>query len=116
MIRAKLYGLKSDGTYVPVVVDSGGKIQNAGSITIGEVTGPLTDAELRADPVEVTGTVAVTGGLTNAQLRATAVPVVLDAVSLGKLDDIIEALGALSAQLPAALTAGGNLKVEESGA
>ena len=124
MIRTQLYGLKSDGTYIPVTVDSSGKIQNAGEITIGEVTGPLTDTELRAEPVEVTGTVATTGGLTNAQLRATAVPVSLTGVATdAKLDDIIEALGSLetllttiSGQLPAALTVGGNLKVEESGA
>lgn len=38
------------------------------------VSGPLTDAELRATPVDVTGTVA-TGGLTDAELRATPVPV-----------------------------------------
>lgn len=38
------------------------------------VTGPLTDAQLRATPVPVSGTVA-TGGLTDAQLRASAVPV-----------------------------------------
>ena len=41
------------------------------------VTGPLTDAQLRATavPVSVPGTVTVTGPLTDAQLRATAVPV-----------------------------------------
>lgn len=38
------------------------------------VTGPLTDAQLRASPVPVSGTVS-TGGLTDAQLRASAVPV-----------------------------------------
>ncbi len=37
-------------------------------------TQPLTDDELRATPVPVSGTVA-TGGLTNAELRASAVPV-----------------------------------------
>lgn len=40
------------------------------------VTGPLTDTELRATPVPVSGTVS-TGGLTDTQLRATAVPVSL---------------------------------------
>lgn len=40
------------------------------------VTGPLTDTELRATPVPVSGTVA-TGGLTDTELRATAVPVSL---------------------------------------
>lgn len=38
------------------------------------VTGPLTDAQLRATPVPVSGTVS-TGGLTDTQLRATPVPV-----------------------------------------
>ncbi len=38
------------------------------------VSGPLTDAQLRATPVPVSGTV-ITGGLTDAQLRATPVPV-----------------------------------------
>lgn len=38
------------------------------------VTGPLTDTQLRATPVPVSGTVA-TGGLTDTQLRATPVPV-----------------------------------------
>lgn len=38
------------------------------------VTGPLTDSQLRATPVPVSGTVS-TGGLTDAQLRATPVPV-----------------------------------------
>lgn len=41
----------------------------------GAVTGPLTDAQLRAAAVPVSGTVAATGPLTDAQLRATAVPV-----------------------------------------
>lgn len=40
------------------------------------VTGPLTDTQLRATPVPVSGTVtATTGGLTDTQLRASAVPV-----------------------------------------
>lgn len=39
------------------------------------VTGPLTDAELRAVAVPVSGTVTATGPLTDTQLRATAVPV-----------------------------------------
>jgi hypothetical protein len=38
------------------------------------VTGPLTDTELRATPVPISGTVA-TGALTDAQLRATPVPI-----------------------------------------
>jgi hypothetical protein len=38
------------------------------------VSGPLTDAQMRATPVPVSGTVS-TGALTDAQLRASAVPV-----------------------------------------
>lgn len=38
------------------------------------VTGPLTDTQLRAVPVPVSGTVS-TGGLTDAELRASPVPV-----------------------------------------
>ena len=62
------------------------------SVFTNEVVGPLTDAELRAVPVPISGTVtatptgtqdvnvtngsiAVTGPLTDAQLRATPVPV-----------------------------------------
>lgn len=47
-----------------------------GTLTVGThaVTGPLTNAELRATPVPVSGTVT-TGGLTDAELRATPVPV-----------------------------------------
>ncbi len=45
-----------------------------GSAVTQPVSGPLTDAQLRAATVPVSGTVA-TGGLTDAQLRATAVPV-----------------------------------------
>lgn len=40
------------------------------------VTGPLTDTQLRATPVPISGTVtATTGGLTDTQLRLTPVPI-----------------------------------------
>lgn len=39
------------------------------------VTGPLTDIQLRATPVPVSGTVTASGPLTDTQLRAAAVPV-----------------------------------------
>lgn len=48
--------------------------------------GPLTDTQLRATPVPVSGTVA-TGGLTDAQLRATAVPVSGTVAVTGPLTD-----------------------------
>jgi hypothetical protein len=44
----------------------------SGTVT---ATGPLTDTQLRATPVPVSGTVTATGPLTDTQLRATAVPV-----------------------------------------
>lgn len=44
------------------------------------VTGPLTDAQLRATPVPVSGTVTASGPLTDAELRASAVPVSLASV------------------------------------
>ena len=57
------------------------KVTPSGAL-VAEVTGPLTNTELRATPVPVsltsttvTGSVAVTGPLTDAQLRASAVPV-----------------------------------------
>lgn len=39
------------------------------------VVGPATDAEMRATPIPISGTVTATGGLTDTQLRATPVPV-----------------------------------------
>jgi hypothetical protein len=46
------------------------------------VTGALTDAELRATPVPVSGTVTATGPLTDTQLRAADVKVTLDGESV----------------------------------
>jgi hypothetical protein len=46
------------------------------------VSGPLTDAELRATPIPVSGTITSTGGLTNTELRATPVPVSASALPL----------------------------------
>lgn len=57
-----------------------------GTLTInGAVTGPVTDAQLRATPLPVSGTVT-TGGLTDMQLRATPVPI-SGSVSTGGLTD-----------------------------
>ena len=49
--------------------------KNVDAIVTGTITGPLTDTQLRATPVPVSGTVTATGGLTDTQLRATPVPV-----------------------------------------
>lgn len=64
------------GTANPVPIsDNGGSVTVDGTVT---ATGPLTDTQLRATAVPVSGTVtATTGGLTDTQLRATAVPVSL---------------------------------------
>ena len=47
---------------------------NAGTGTLA-VSGPLTDAQLRATAVPISGTVTASGPLTDTQLRATAVPI-----------------------------------------
>lgn len=39
------------------------------------VSGPATNAELRATPLPVSGSLAVTGPLTNAELRLSAIPI-----------------------------------------
>lgn len=58
----------ADGDKLEIFYDDG--------LTTTGVTGGLTDTELRATPVPVSGTVtATTGGLTDTQLRATPVPV-----------------------------------------
>lgn len=51
------------------------------------VSGPLTDAQLRAIPVPVSGTVTATGPLTDTQLRATPVPVSGTVTATGPLTD-----------------------------
>lgn len=82
-----------------------GQVSITGSVT---VTGPLTDVQLRATPVPISGTVAisgsvtVTGPLTDGQLRAVAVPVSAAALPLpanaaqeagGNLASIVSELG-----------------------
>jgi hypothetical protein len=53
-----------------VLTDSSGA-----EITELPVSGPLTDTQLRASAVPVSGTVTASGPLTDTQLRATAVPI-----------------------------------------
>ena len=56
----------------------GAPLTVSGAVTVAAgvvTTGGLTDDELRASPVEVTGTVTANGPLTDAQLRAGAVAV-----------------------------------------
>lgn len=58
---------------VPLDVDIAGTVA---------VTGPLTDAQLRATPVPVSGSFSVTGGLTDAELRASPVAVSLTSTTI----------------------------------
>jgi len=80
--------------------------------TTQPVSGPLTDAQLRASPVPISGTVTATGPLTDAQLRATPVPV-SGTVSLGAGAATIGALTANQsvnlAQVGATATVNGGL-------
>jgi hypothetical protein len=64
-------------------------IRNSPSSTaaIQPVSGPLTDAQLRATPVPISGTVTATGPLTDTQLRATPVPVSGTVTATGPLTD-----------------------------
>src|SRR5688572_21906456 len=68
----------ADGTATLVPADANGLLVNLGANN--DVTGPLTDAELRATAVPVSGTFfqatqPVSGPLTDAELRAVAVPI-----------------------------------------
>ncbi len=61
-----------------VKVTLGGDGTNDGDVASGNpmpITGALTDTQLRATPVPVSGTVTASGPLTDTQLRASAVPV-----------------------------------------
>lgn len=57
------------------LVSAAGALKVDGSAATQPVSGPLTDAQLRAVPVPVSGTVTASGPLTDVQLRASAVPV-----------------------------------------
>ena len=67
----------AEGTTTDVawVSGSGTVISLLKAIASASGSGGLTDAQLRATPVPVSGTVTATGPLTDAQLRASAVPV-----------------------------------------
>jgi hypothetical protein len=70
------------------------------------VTGPLTDTQLRATPVPVSGTVTASGPLTDTQLRASAVPISAVALPLPSGAALDASLAALlsEAQLKADLS------------
>ena len=82
------------GTALPAGTNAIGKLAANNGVDIGDVTinnaslavtGPLTDTELRATAVPVSGTVTASGPLTDTQLRAADVKITLDseAVVLG---------------------------------
>lgn len=53
-----------------------------------DVLGPITDTELRAAPVPISGTVTATGPLTDAQLRATPVPVTVGGTTTATVTNV----------------------------
>lgn len=65
------------GTIIVDLTNGSQVTQVSGTVA---VTGPLTDAQLRATPVPVSGTVS-TGGLTDTELRASPVPVSVSGVA-----------------------------------
>lgn len=83
-----------------VVMDLGGSgvesLLNAGNPM--PVTGPLTDAQLRASAVPISGAVT-TGGLSNAELRAASVPVTFDASFVSPFGDLNTAVVEAQLQL-----------------
>jgi hypothetical protein len=70
---------------VKVAFGEADTVTNASATNPLPVTGPLTDAQIRATPLPVSGTVTTTG-LTDTQLRATPVPV-SGTVTTGALTD-----------------------------
>jgi UDP-glucose 4-epimerase len=89
MLRARLYAKDSTNATQEVLVDRDQNLLVVDATTTAEVTAVKDEVEL-----------------VKAELVAANV----------LLDDIKDLLTTISAQLPAALTVGGNLKVEESGA
>ncbi len=88
---ADLDAIKASAASIDTKTPALGQALAAGSVpivltaaqltTLTPYTGGLTDAQLRASPVPVSGTIT-TGGLTDAQLRASAVPVSLSSTTI----------------------------------
>lgn len=74
------------------------------------VSGPLTDTQLRATPVPVSGTVT-TGGLTDTQLRASAVPVSLTSTTISNFP-ATQPVSAVSLPLPTGAATSANQTTE----
>lgn len=79
-------GIWLPGVYSPLTTIMGtAKVDGSG--VVQPVSGPLTDAQLRATAVPVSGSVTATGPLTDTQLRATPVPVSGSVTATGPLTD-----------------------------
>lgn len=83
---ASMTALKVDGSAVTQPV-SGPLTDAQLRASAVPISGALTDTQLRATPVPVSGTVTATGPLTDTQLRATPVPVSGTVTATGPLTD-----------------------------
>jgi hypothetical protein len=74
--RDERYAILKEGNYFCSQICSMSYFQSKNTtISMPPVTGMLTNAELRATPIPVSGSFSVTGGLTDTELRSTPVPV-----------------------------------------
>lgn len=106
---------------VQPVNDNGGSITVDGSVNVDNfpasqpVTGPLTDTQLRATAVPVSGSVTATGPLTDTQLRLTPVPISgTITANLGTIDGAATetTLAALLVELGQKLEPGGQVALD----
>ena len=109
---------KAQGKAQVVAIDLGGLGTESLLTTSLPVTGPLTDTELRATAVPISGTVTASGPLTDTQLRASAVPtslatlpaLVAGTANIGDVDVLTIAAG--TNRIGATYDVGGQLQDE----
>ncbi len=101
-VYAKLFGV----TIIDANGDSLFTVANPGNVTGTVATGGLTDAQLRATPVPISGTVTAIGPQTDAEARATAQPVSV-ASQLGLAANVAEPGAAAAAVVTKVAVAGG---------
>lgn len=101
---AQVVGIQAGGDLIGGDATNGLKVQVTTAPTTA-VTGPLTDTELRATPLPVSGTVTANAGTGTMAVSAAALP-----LPTGAATSALQGGG-----LPAALGAGGGLKVDGSG-
>lgn len=120
----------TDGDYCPLIVDSTGRLWITGAVTVSgsvavtgtfwqatqPVSGPLTDAQLRATPVPVSGTVTVTDGAGSLNVIVDSSALPSGAATVAAQTTGNASLSSIDGKivLPAALD-GANLKVHEQG-